>query len=205
MKRDEIKCNFCGKSQNEVMIIIAGPTVYICDECVSICVEIIDEKDPSWLEKHMDMDKVTDSNIIREVTLPPEYHQIGLSIIGYFSMVIKYKYPDLPVKTRIEQDGRFLRLVIRSGKETKEKFQHLLNDYALVIQGKLTPEQFFERPDQVKELQERLRITELELRRLIAVEDNSELMNINEKVLKLHNALGWILSQEIEDIEELFA
>lgn len=34
-------CSFCGKSQNEVRKIIAGPSVYICDECVELCVEIV--------------------------------------------------------------------------------------------------------------------------------------------------------------------
>jgi len=34
-------CSFCRKSQNEVLKLIAGPTVYICDECVQVCVDII--------------------------------------------------------------------------------------------------------------------------------------------------------------------
>lgn len=46
-KRDNIgtiHCSFCGKSQREVRKIIAGPTVYICDECVSLCNEIIEDE-----------------------------------------------------------------------------------------------------------------------------------------------------------------
>lgn len=39
-----ITCSFCGKSQKEVRKIIAGPTVYICDECVSLCNEIIEDE-----------------------------------------------------------------------------------------------------------------------------------------------------------------
>ncbi len=39
-----IHCSFCGKSQREVRKIIAGPTVYICDECVSLCNEIIEDE-----------------------------------------------------------------------------------------------------------------------------------------------------------------
>ncbi len=39
----EIKCSFCGKDQNEVYKVIAGPGVYICDECVELSKEIIDE------------------------------------------------------------------------------------------------------------------------------------------------------------------
>ena len=37
-------CSFCGKSQHEVLKLIAGPTVFICDECVDLCVEIIKEE-----------------------------------------------------------------------------------------------------------------------------------------------------------------
>ena len=37
-------CSFCGKSQREVQKLIAGPTVYICDECISLCGSIIDEE-----------------------------------------------------------------------------------------------------------------------------------------------------------------
>ena len=38
-----VKCSFCGKSQDEVNRIIAGPGVYICNECIELCQEIIDE------------------------------------------------------------------------------------------------------------------------------------------------------------------
>lgn len=37
-----VYCSFCGKSQHEVDVIVEGPAVYICDECVTICVEIIE-------------------------------------------------------------------------------------------------------------------------------------------------------------------
>ena len=39
-----IRCSFCGKAQEEVKKIIAGPGVYICDECIKICQNIIDEE-----------------------------------------------------------------------------------------------------------------------------------------------------------------
>lgn len=41
---DLLKCNFCGKSQKQVRKLIAGPTVYICDECIELCNEIIEEE-----------------------------------------------------------------------------------------------------------------------------------------------------------------
>ena len=41
---DLFKCSFCGKSQKQVQQLIAGPGVYICDECVELCNEIIEER-----------------------------------------------------------------------------------------------------------------------------------------------------------------
>lgn len=41
--RDDLMCSFCGKSQEEVKKLIAGPSVYICDECIQLCNEIIEE------------------------------------------------------------------------------------------------------------------------------------------------------------------
>ena len=39
-----LKCSFCGKSQEQVRKLIAGPGVYICDECIDLCNEILDEE-----------------------------------------------------------------------------------------------------------------------------------------------------------------
>src|SRR5215216_5353243 len=41
-------CSFCGKSQHDVRKLIAGPSVYICDECVELCLDIIREGAPIW-------------------------------------------------------------------------------------------------------------------------------------------------------------
>jgi ATP-dependent Clp protease ATP-binding subunit ClpX len=47
-------CSFCGKNQHEVRKLIAGPTVFICDECVELCKDIIHEETKSSLEKSRD-------------------------------------------------------------------------------------------------------------------------------------------------------
>ncbi|MDR0415785.1 MAG: AAA family ATPase, partial [Propionibacteriaceae bacterium] len=41
---DLVKCSFCGKSQKQVRKLIAGPGVYICDECIDLCNDIIEEE-----------------------------------------------------------------------------------------------------------------------------------------------------------------
>ena len=47
-------CSFCGKSQHEVRKLIAGPTVFICDECVELCMDIIREENKESLVKHQE-------------------------------------------------------------------------------------------------------------------------------------------------------
>jgi len=47
-------CSFCGKSQHEVRKLIAGPTVFICDECVELCMDIIREENKDTFVKHQD-------------------------------------------------------------------------------------------------------------------------------------------------------
>ena len=37
--RNTLYCSFCGKSQHEVFVLLSGPTVFICDECVALCCE----------------------------------------------------------------------------------------------------------------------------------------------------------------------
>src|SRR5574339_364061 len=49
--KNTLYCSFCGKSQHEVRKLIAGPTVFICDECVELCMDIIREEHKSSLVK----------------------------------------------------------------------------------------------------------------------------------------------------------
>jgi len=60
-----LKCSFCGKSQNDVRKLIAGPTVYICDECIELCNDIIAEE---WEEER--------SRELRSLPKPVEIKEI---------------------------------------------------------------------------------------------------------------------------------
>ena len=57
---DLLKCSFCGKTQKQVAQLIAGPGVYICDECVELCNEIIDER---MAEAAQNSDEVIDFDL----------------------------------------------------------------------------------------------------------------------------------------------
>lgn len=52
--KNTLYCSFCGKSQHEVRKLIAGPTVFICDECVELCTDIIREENRTALSKGAD-------------------------------------------------------------------------------------------------------------------------------------------------------
>ncbi len=45
--KESLFCSFCGKGQKEVKKLIAGPTVFVCDECVELCMDIIKEDSKS--------------------------------------------------------------------------------------------------------------------------------------------------------------
>ena len=53
-RKNTLYCSFCGKSQHEVRKLIAGPTVFICDECVELCMDIIREEHKTHLVKSRD-------------------------------------------------------------------------------------------------------------------------------------------------------
>ena len=63
--KNALYCSFCGKSQHEVRKLIAGPTVFICDECVELCLDIIGEERKSLLGKSGD-----------NVPTPKEIHKV---------------------------------------------------------------------------------------------------------------------------------
>ena len=75
-RSDTLICSFCGKSQEEVKKLIAGPTVYICDECIELCNDIIAEEskleessgtDVSKLPKPLEIKEVLDEYVIGQM------------------------------------------------------------------------------------------------------------------------------------------
>ena len=64
---DQFFCSFCGKNQKEVTKLIAGPSVYICNECIKLCGEIIEDEEK---EKQVDTDG------LKEFLKPKEIKQL---------------------------------------------------------------------------------------------------------------------------------
>jgi len=63
----QLTCSFCGKPQDEVKKLIAGPTVYICDECIELCNDIIDEESRLDQAAEQDIEKLPKPIEIKEI------------------------------------------------------------------------------------------------------------------------------------------
>ena len=73
---DRLKCSFCGKTQDQVKKLIAGPDVFICDECVDLCNEILDEEFFEKKETSKDGEKPEKDSANEEEKPIPKPHEI---------------------------------------------------------------------------------------------------------------------------------
>jgi ATP-dependent Clp protease ATP-binding subunit ClpX len=64
-EKGQLKCSFCGKSQDQVRKLVAGPGVYICDECIELCTEIVEEELGS--EEEVDLKDIPKPKEIRAI------------------------------------------------------------------------------------------------------------------------------------------
>jgi ATP-dependent Clp protease ATP-binding subunit ClpX len=88
---DLLKCSFCGKSQKQVKKLIAGPGVYICDECIDLCNEIIEEElseasDLQWdeLPKPKEIYEFLDSYVIGQ---EPAKKALSVAVYNHYKRV----------------------------------------------------------------------------------------------------------------------
>ena len=99
-KSNFLKCSFCGKTQNQVKKLIAGPGVYICNECIDLCNEIIDEE----LKEEKDVD-------FKDLPRPHEiYSTLNDFVIGQngakkiLSVAVYNHYKRVKYEDRLEKD-----------------------------------------------------------------------------------------------------
>ncbi len=83
--KKQLKCSFCGKSQDQVKRLVAGPSVYICDECIELCQEIISEETGSinnqYSEKLPKPKEIFD--ILEEYVIEQDDAKKGLAVAVY--------------------------------------------------------------------------------------------------------------------------
>ena len=96
---DNLFCSFCGKNQKEVTKLIAGPAVYICDECIQLCSEIIEE------EAQKDTDGLENLLVPKEIkTLLDDYviEQEGAKKVLAVAVYNHYKRLEATVNSDVE-------------------------------------------------------------------------------------------------------
>jgi len=135
------------------------------------------------------------STIIRSIEFPPEYWESGSSILSYFSRVISAKYPSKKIKVRIEQEDLILRMIIYTSTGEREAIEKTLEEYGLVVTGKMQPESLLNDPIEVMRLKNKLEIANSELRQtkmlLDYTRDNSQqrIESLEVQVNKLHSLI----------------
>ncbi|GGG20581.1 ATP-dependent protease ATP-binding subunit ClpX [Paenibacillus abyssi] len=84
-EKGQLKCSFCGKSQDQVRKLVAGPGVYICDECIELCTEIVEEE--LGHEEELDMKDIPKPKDIRlildQYVIGQEQAKKSLSVAVY--------------------------------------------------------------------------------------------------------------------------
>jgi CheY-like chemotaxis protein len=105
----------------------------------------------------------TDGSILRSIKFPPEYKHAGISILNYFGTVLLKKYPDTNATVHIKQDGLKVIMIIDTSDGDREIIEKELDNYGMVITGKITPEAFTDDRHMIMEIKQELRIAQLRI------------------------------------------
>ncbi len=216
VKSKLLYCSFCGKSQHEVKKLIAGPSVFVCDECTVLCVDIIVKGDTENGADDFIKDLVNDNpnaweeyvtpegveTIVREIQFPPEFQQAGITILSNFSALIREKYKEQNVKVSIQQDNNTITLIIEGEDGIKEHIVEDMNSFSLVIQGKKDVEDLTSNQIQLIEIKQQFRIAQLQMenqKELLAIEKrhSNQLSKKNKSIESQYKEMINILSTSL--------
>ncbi|TDF37408.1 hypothetical protein EYS14_14755 [Alteromonadaceae bacterium M269] len=209
-------CSFCGKSQMEVNQLIAGPSVFSCNECTEKMVEIIlsksgDEQAKSFVKRINENERLKEINfsdgmdtVYREISFPPEYRHAGITILNNFSSLVRDKYSEENVKILIQQEHNKVVLIIESEQgELKERIEETLHTYGLVLSGEVPIDSLTDDPIKIAELNQQLRIARLQLenqKELLSIEQkhNRQLENKSASIEKQYKEMMSLLSDSMK-------
>ncbi len=140
--------------------------------------------------------KPSSLKVVREITFPPEFTQAGVGLLSYFSTIIDRKYPNIEVAVSIQQRGNTVTMTITHPDGKQEEIVHTLNNYGLVLTGKLQPEELFEDNIQVLALKHKLEMAKMEVsqvKEILELERNgskSRIDALESEVESLRNLVG---------------
>jgi len=132
--------------------------------------------------------------IVREATLPEEYRDSSISLMHYFSTILKYKKIGEGASLSIENNDNGIKIVLTCLAEDQDKVLNTFYDYGMVLSGHKNIESFLQDPYQIMNLKHKLSIAELELRHSqerLNYERNSfsERINSLEKTVESYNGI----------------
>ena len=100
-EKDSLFCSFCGKSQKEVKKLIAGPTVFVCDECVELCMDIIKEDTKNNKNKiKKDIPKPSDINkFLNDYVIGQTYAKklLSVAVYNHYKRLSNISYGDVEI------------------------------------------------------------------------------------------------------------
>ncbi len=146
--------------------------------------------------------KLNTNTIIRTIEFPSEYHQAGISILNYFGTILRRKYPETDVSIQIKQEGLKVSMIITpSEKGEREIIEKTLNDFGLVVTGKMAPEEFSGDQSLVTEMKYELRIAHarIETQKEILAYQNGQLKKKDIQIDKFLELLDGAISTKHDD------
>lgn len=131
--------------------------------------------------------------IKRSIEFPEEYKQAGVGILNYFSEILRKKYPDSKAKIQIKQDGLKVTMIIDPADGEREIIEKALNDFGLVITGKMTPEEFTNDKLLILELKSQITLAKAQ------IENQKQMLEFQKVVANDH------IEQQAIHIDKLFS
>lgn len=171
---------------NELKAKFGGPTAYLYSVLLSIRIA----------EKIKFSNESNSDRIHREINFPPEFQQAGLAILNYFTEILFQKYPDTPVSVSIKQIGVRVVLEIVAPDGSVEQVERVLEQYGMVVQGRMRSNELLSDPIDIMRLNQKLELVNLELKQTREIlqlqKDYSGLRikSLEEQMATLTNIIG---------------
>ncbi len=162
------------------------------------------EIEREWERVKLEWMKEKENVISKSIEFNAEQYQAGMSILSYFSEIVKSKHPDTAVKVSIEQDGNTVRLHILTEDGYKEVIEKTLGQYAAVISGQATPETLFDSQLEIIALQGKLDVANTEARNALRLLDfkkdstNRQVNTLEGEVNHLRQQIGLLMNNSFQ-------
>ncbi len=138
------------------------------------------------------------STIDKYIEFPPELYLSGITILEYFESVVRKKYSGVDIRVRIEQQGLIIKMLIEMPDGIKEEIEKTLQEYGMLIKGKISPDDFFDNKADVIELKQQLRIAKLQL------DTQKEILSLkNDEIIKSNRRIDYLEERYIK-LQDMF-